>query len=62
MTLLGTASGYRLFLQATVLPRVAGERTDTHVLTYLESLAEQPGACCPGRASFEVFTFLLTSH
>lgn len=37
-------------------------RGQTHVLAYLESLTEQPGAGCPGRASFEMFTFLVTSH
>lgn len=37
-------------------------RGQTRILAYLENLAEQPGACCPDRVSFEMFTFLVTSH
>lgn len=48
-------------LRPQCCPALPG-RGQTHVLAYLESLTEQPGAGCPGRASFEMFTFLVTSH
>lgn len=47
-------------LRPQCCPHCLGEDRHTYLLT--ESLTEQPGAGCPGRASFEMFTFLVTSH